>query len=467
MATTTTPATDRRRHGPGGPKALLAVLSGNMLLDALEVSTIFVALPRAAGRFGLAPSAAHWLQSGFAVGFGCFVLYGGRLTAMVGKRRAYVAALVAFAAASLVSAVATTAALVIAARVLKGAAVALTAPTGLAVICELFPDGPERQRALRLYAACGACGLSAGAVVSGVLTGAGWRYALAFPVPVALALGWLAARVLPPEALTVGTAPPRRPPWSSLASLPVAVAGTSLLVAATGGDPGSRLWTGLSGICLLALLVRRWERGAARVAIDLLRRPSFRLSVCGAAALNGSFWGLLFVLSLTTQRAGHWPPIAAATLVLVAGGMTLALTLRAAGLQARFGADRLIGAGWVLTATGYAACLLPPVNLLDPVALILVMLATGTGFGLSFGALHSQAMRAMPSAVRGSAAAGYQTAVQLGGALVLAATAALVPGIPTPQLPRAALWFLIGCAAFGLTVSLTDRGARSRSVNPR
>jgi len=336
------------------PQTLLLVLSGNMLLDALEVSSIFVALPSITGQFALSPQAAYWLQGGFAIGFGSVALCGGRLGTALGRRRVYLAALGLFALASAAAAAAPTAALVVAARALKGGCVALTAPTGLAIISELFPDGPPRHRALRVYAACGAAGLALGAVLSGALTEVSWRYALAFPVPVALALGWLAARTIPADSPSAGQSL-----WRSVSSLLVILAGMSFLVAAIGG-PGSRRLSVLLGIGLLGLVCCGLERASIGTVARLLSISGYWRSVCGAALLNGSFWGLLLALSMTTQARGHWPPAATAMLVLLAGAVTFVLTLRAPIQQARFGTERLIATGWVLTVIGYATGLLPP-----------------------------------------------------------------------------------------------------------
>src|SRR5690348_506555 len=78
-------------------RALLLVLSATMLIDALEVSVVVVALPSIGGALGVPLSAAQWLMSGFALGFGGTLLFGGRVVDQLGQRRVYLIALLCYA----------------------------------------------------------------------------------------------------------------------------------------------------------------------------------------------------------------------------------------------------------------------------------------------------------------------------------------------------------------------------------
>src|SRR5215470_9252736 len=120
---------------------LVFLLSGNMLLDALEVSVVIVAMPSIGADLHLPPSGAQWMMSGFALGFGGLVLLGVRLVAVFGRRRCYLAALLVFAIASVVGGFADATAVLVATRFVKGFCAALTAPTGLAIIGTTFPEG--------------------------------------------------------------------------------------------------------------------------------------------------------------------------------------------------------------------------------------------------------------------------------------------------------------------------------------
>ncbi len=104
-----------------------------------------------------------------------------------------------FAGASLLGALVDSGPLLIAARFIKGAAAGFTAPAGLSIITTTFPEGPLRNRALGIYTATGASGFSLGLVLGGILTTAGWRWTFLLPVPIAVVLLIVAARVLRPD----------------------------------------------------------------------------------------------------------------------------------------------------------------------------------------------------------------------------------------------------------------------------
>jgi MFS family permease len=189
-ATSTAPAAGGTGTGHWSRRqwALLTVLAGNMLIDALEVSVAVVALPSIGGDLGADPTSLQWVMSGFAAGFGATILFGTRLVERLGRRRVYLAAVSVFAVASLAGALAGAAWFLIATRVVKGVCAALTAPTGLAIITSTFPEGPARNRAVSVYSLFGASGFSLGLVLSGLLTEESWRWTFAFPAPVAAVL---------------------------------------------------------------------------------------------------------------------------------------------------------------------------------------------------------------------------------------------------------------------------------------
>lgn len=186
--------------------ALLLLLSGNMLIDALEVSTLAVALPAIGADFGLSPSATSWFMTGFAAGFGGSILLGNWLTDRYGRRQVYLYALLGFAVASVLAAVAQDPYLLAATRVVKGVCVAFTAPTGVAIIARTFPEGATRNRALAVYSLFGASGFSVGLLLSGALTEVSWRWTLFVSGPAALLLYLAGLRIIPRDRPTPAAA---------------------------------------------------------------------------------------------------------------------------------------------------------------------------------------------------------------------------------------------------------------------
>lgn len=428
MTATTLDAPARRGAQLWG---LLFVLSGNMLIDALEVSVTVVALPSIGDDLEFPPAALHWTMTGFALGFGGLLLFGGRVVALLGRRRVYLAALLGFAAVSLLGAVVDGAALLVATRFVKGFCVALTAPTGLAIISGTFAEGRARNRAVSVYSLFGASGFSVGLLLSGLLTGLSWRWTFLFPAPVALLL-FVAGLWLIPRDEPARTGPRH---YDVAGALTFTGAAALLLYAVTTGVEAG--WAGpraLGAFVLAAVLLGLFAR-AERVGrqplvwLGVLTRGSLVRSMLGAAALNGSYWSFLYVVTLHLQGPAGWSPLQAG-LVMLPASLLLTLAAPFSGrLVGRVGAARLIAFGAAAPPAGYALYLTAGPAPGYGTTVLPTMLLVGLGFALGFSALHVQAVTGAAPDEQGMVSGVYQTTVQIGGALVLAVTAALLAGL--------------------------------------
>src|SRR5438552_16469462 len=121
--------------------AILIVLGGALCLDALDVSMIGVALPSIRSALGLSTSSLQWIVSGYVLGYGGLLLLGGRAADLLGRRRVFLVAVAAFAAASLLGGLVHDGTLLVATRFIKGIAAAFTAPAGLSIITTTFAEG--------------------------------------------------------------------------------------------------------------------------------------------------------------------------------------------------------------------------------------------------------------------------------------------------------------------------------------
>ncbi|MGY5122462.1 MFS transporter [Streptomyces sp. 900105755] len=455
-----------------GPRlwGLLLVLAGNMLIDALEVSVAVVALPAIGTDLGQPPTVTQWAMTGFAAGFGGLLLFGARVVTLLGRRRVYLAALLAFAAASVLSALAHDPWLLLATRLAKGFCAALTAPTGLAIITSTFPEGRPRSRAVSVYTLFGAGGFTAGLLLSGWLTETSWRWAFAFPAPVVLLLFACGLRLVPrgddesdprrgaestPKGLSAPTGgaesapkgrgelrdqPPRRRTRTTtrhfgvfsaltlLGALLALVQGITQLPAHGWSDPRA-----VGPLCTAALLLPAFRHIERRSTAPLLTlgplrgNPALIRSAIGAACLNGSYLGLLFVLTYQTQTLAGWSPLRTAFALLPAAAPPALTALASGRLVARFGAPRLIVAGAACAFAGALLQLRPHVWPLDyPGRMLPTLLLIGAAFVLSFAALNMQAMSRLAPTDRLTGSGLYQTAVQLAAVLAVALTAALL-----------------------------------------
>ncbi|WP_437022668.1 MFS transporter [Streptomyces sp. enrichment culture] len=425
------------------------VLAANMLLDALEVSVALVALPAIGDDLDLAPHQLHWVVSGFAAGFGGLLLFGGRLVAILGRRPVYLAALLVFAAASLVGALADHAALLVATRFVKGFCAALTAPTGLAIIASAFPEGPARGRALSVYSLFGASGFSAGLLLSGALTEASWRWTFVFPAPVAVLLFAFAARLIPRD----GPDPqaPRRYDTAGALSL---TAATLLAVAGIAGGPafGWNHPLTLAALLLAALFVLvlvRVERTTRQPLLprELLGHRTLLRSALGAGALNGSYLGLLLVSSLHLQQQAGYGPWQTGLAFLPAAAPLALTALYSGRVVTRFGPARLIAAGAAAAPLGYLLYPRQGAAVRYATDVLPTMLLVGAAFVLAFTAFHVQATGSVTPPLRAVAGSFYQTAVQLAAALTTVLCAALYPAGRGPALALVTAVALAGLAA--------------------
>jgi EmrB/QacA subfamily drug resistance transporter len=191
--------TDRHRFA----LPLLLTVQFMLILDSTIVG---VALPSMARHLGFAQQDLSWVTNAYVLLFGGFLLLGGRLTDMFGRRQLFIGALVFFAAASLVGAVATTPGILLAARSLQGLASAFAAPAALSLVLTVYPDdtpehGAERGKALTVYGAVSGAGGAAGMILGGILvTWFGWQAVFYVNVPIALAAAFIAPRILPRTA---------------------------------------------------------------------------------------------------------------------------------------------------------------------------------------------------------------------------------------------------------------------------
>ncbi|MEH0424355.1 MFS transporter [Streptomyces sp. B21-083] len=454
------PSTNARGHPAAVPSrrwsprlwGLLLVLAGNMLVDALEVSVVIVALPSIGRELDMPLTMSQWLVSGFALGFGGLMLFGGRVVELLGRRRVYLAAMTGFAVASVIGGLTSEPSVLIATRFVKGFCAALTAPTGLAIIASTFPAGRDRDRAVSVYALFGAGGFTAGLLLSGFLTGFSWRWTLLFPAPVVLVLAAFGLRLIP-----------RALPTSTTRHFDIAGASTfaGAVLALVYGitEVPAHGWVGprtLGAFVLAALLAAAFGTVERTSRLPLFRTGVLRSgtlvrSMLGAAALNGSYLGLLLVATVRLQTDQGWSPLRTALAFLPASAPLAVTALFSGRLVSRFGTARLIAAGALGPLVGCLLYLEAPARSPYATGVLPTMLLVGAGFVLGFAALNMQATQGISVSDRAQAVALYQTAVQLSAALVVALTAALATGASDD---RPALWLISAVGAAGLAVGL-------------
>jgi len=228
-------------------KLRLALLIFAAFIISIDFNIVYVALPEIGHALGFTAQSLQWVVSAYAVGLGGLLLLGGRAVDRLGARRMFVLGLAVFGLASLAGGLAAAPGVLVAARVVQGVGGALLFPATLALINNTFAAGPARNRALSLWGVAGSTGAVVGPMAGGVITNyLGWEWVFFVNVPLTLAAGLAALRVLSPD--------PGGYAWGGF-DLPgalVATAGSTLAVfgLVSGPDVG---WASVRGAGALAL----------------------------------------------------------------------------------------------------------------------------------------------------------------------------------------------------------------------
>jgi EmrB/QacA subfamily drug resistance transporter len=407
--------------------AMLLVLCGALFLDALDVSMVGVALPSIRTDLNMSTSSLQWVVSAYVLGYGGFLLLGGRAADLFGRRRVFLVALGVFIVASALGGIATDGTLLIITRFIKGVSAAFTAPAGLSIITTSFAEGPARNKALSVYTATGATGFSLGLVFGGLLTELGWRWTFFLPVPVALVALIAGTRLIP-----VGPKPLRTRRAFDLAGAVSLTAGMLLLVytlveAPTKGWASARTLGSFVFVAAIlgAFVWREQHTETPLIRLGILRSESLVRANLAAMTLFGGWVGFQFIATLYMQQLRGWSPLQTGFAIFPGGLLVAVLAPQVASLVYRFGVMRLILAGLISTVAAYS--LFIPIGLDSSywAAILPTVLLAGLGFALAFGPLNIAATTGVAPTEQGLAGGLLNTSFQFGGALFLAITTAV------------------------------------------
>jgi EmrB/QacA subfamily drug resistance transporter len=406
----------------------LLVLCGALFLDALDVSMIGVALPSIRSDLHMSTSSLQWVVSAYVLGYGGFLLLGGRAADLLGRRRMFLVSLAVFVVGSGLGGVASGATMLIATRFVKGVSAAFTAPAGLSIISTSFPEGPARNKALSIYTATGATGFSLGLVIGGLLTEAGWRWVFFLPTVVAL-VALLAASRLVPRDVTIRR---RVRGGFDLAGAVTMTAAMLLLVFTlveapqVGWGSARTLGSFAAAAAILAAFVLQERRTPLPlVRLGILRSTSLVRANLAAMSLFGGWVAFQFILTLYLQQLRGWSSLETGFAIFPAGLIVALLSPRLAPLVGRFGVQRLILVGMTLLVPAYALFLRVGLHSGYAGAMLPTFLIAGLGFGLAFGPLNIAATNGIAPHEQGLAGGLLNTSFQFGGALFLAVATAV------------------------------------------
>ncbi|EMT51106.1 arabinose efflux permease family protein [Brevibacillus borstelensis AK1] len=297
---------------PSRTKGLaLFILAISQLILALDYTIIFVAMPSLGNELGFSTNHLQWVVSAYSLAFGGFLLIGGRLSDLLGRRRMFIIAMALFVLGSLLGGLANTQLLLIIARGLQGLGGALLSPSTLSLIMSNFNEGNERNRALGIWAAMGGVGLSLGLLLGGVLTSyVGWEATFFVNVPIGLLVIILAPVVLVESKISSQTK------HFDVAGTIFVTAGMLLVVYYLVQSPVDG-WLSMRTLpfvivgaaFLVAFLVIEKRAQEPLLSFRLLRNRNLTGATLTAFLFSASFGTLYYFLTLYTQGVLHFSAI--------------------------------------------------------------------------------------------------------------------------------------------------------------
>jgi NTE family protein len=444
-----------RTRRVSSPRAVLAVAVLGSFMAFVDATIVNIAVPNIAHDFsGSRLSSVSWVLNAYNIVFAAFLVGGGQLADLLGRRRVFSFALLAFTLGSVLCAIAPTLGLLIAARVLQAAGSAMLVPSSLAIVLEAHAEH-ERMHAVALWSAVAALAAGVGPPLGGLLiTASDWRLVFLVNVPVGAVAFVLAQRVL-----IESRAPGRRRMPDLLGGGVLALCIAALVLAVVKGQEWGWASARVLGTVALAVLLgvyftlRSARHRTPVVDLALLRIRSFSLSNGVTIVMAGGFYAytLCNVLFLT----GVWRySILSAGLALTPGPFTaMAVAGPASRLVERVGHRAVVVPGALIWAGGmafFATALGARPDFLGN--WLPGMLILGTGAGLTFPTLSGAAVGSVPGPRFAIATSLNSVSRQLGAALGVAVLIAII-GTPTPAEALHAFqhgWlFAGGCFAVG------------------
>jgi EmrB/QacA subfamily drug resistance transporter len=454
----------------------LAVVGAAFFMTILDVAIVNVAIPSIQLKLHTTPATVQWVLIAYSITFGGFLLLGGRMADLLGRRLIFLVGLTLFTVASLVCGLAGSIAVLIAARAVQGVGAAIISPAALSIVSTSFEEGADRNKALGIWGALGGSGAAAGVLFGGILTKyLGWEWIFFVNVPVG-ALVFALTPIFVPESRA--DMPDRR---FDAAGAVTVTGGLALLVYAISKAPD----VGWGSARTILLLIASGVILAAFVLIELRGRAPlmpfsiFRIrSVLGANVvgflLGAVIFADFFILTFYVQETLHWSALKTGVTFLATAGTTVIWAGVAQALTTRFGPRPVIVTGLLVLAASMVAYTRIPVDGHYWPDLLPAYLTFALGLAFAFVPVTIAALAQVAPREAGLASGLINTSQQIGGAIGIAIattifrTKAKDLGF-TPQAfvtgYQDAFWALIALALLGAVAAfILLRGVKREDV---
>jgi EmrB/QacA subfamily drug resistance transporter len=400
----------------------LAIVGAAFFMTVLDVAIVNVAIPSIQDELKTDETTVQWVLIAYAITFGGFLLLGGRMADLLGRRLIFIVGLTLFTVASLACGLASTIEVLIGARAVQGVGAAIISPAALSIVTTTFEEGPERNKALGIWGALGGSGAAAGVLFGGILTKyLGWEWIFYVNVPVGVLVFALTLLYVPESRADVAQ---RR--YDAAGAVTV-TSSLAILVYAISKAPD----VGWGSARTILLLIAAAALMAAFVVIEMRTRAPlmpfsiFRIRSVLAANIVGFLLGAVifanfFVLTLYVQEVLQWSALETGLTFLATAGTTVIWAGVAQALTTRFGPRPVIVGGLIVLAASMGWYTQIPVGGHYWPDLLPAYLTFALGLAFAFVPVTIAALAQVAPRDAGLASGLINTNQQIGGAIGIA-----------------------------------------------
>ncbi|HEX5982624.1 MAG TPA: MFS transporter [Solirubrobacterales bacterium] len=405
----------------------LILLCSAQFVVVLDASIVNVALPTIGEALDFTESSLPWVVNAYVLTFGGFLLLGGRLADLLGRRRVFMFGLVLFALASLLGGLATSSGQLVAARALQGLGGAILSPAALSIVATTFKDGAERNKALGIWGAVAGSGGAAGVLLGGVLTEyLGWEWVLWVNVPIGIA-----AAAIAPALIAESRAEHEVRHFDAAGAVTITLGLSALVFALLDAEEagwGSAQTIGIlafAAIMLIAFVAIERRSRAPLVPFRIFRLRTITGANVVGILVGASLFSMFFFISLYMQQVLGYSAIKAGLSYLPLAVSIILSAGIASALVTKVGFKPILATGMVLISAGlvWFSQISPDGTFLADILGPSLLAAVGLGF--AFVPVTIAAVSGVADREQGLASGLINTSQQVGGALGLAILAAI------------------------------------------
>ena len=400
----------------------LALIVTAQFMVVLDVAIVNVALPSIKTDLHFSQESLQWVITAYAIMFGGFLMLGGRLADLLGRRRLFIAGLALFTVSSLLDGLAWSEASLIVFRSLQGLGAAMLSPAALSILTTTFTEGKERNTALGIWGAASGSGGAAGVLLGGALTsGLNWSWIFFINVPVGIVVMALTPVLLRESKADLAH---RHFDFAGAASI---TGGLMLLVYAMTraaqhgwGTAETTVLLTVSALLLVTFVVVEMRSKAPLLPLRIFRLRTLSASNASGLLMGGAIFSQFFLLTLYMQQVLHYSAIKTGVAYI---GLTLTIIVFSVVAQAivtRVGIRRVLPVGLALSTVALVWFARLPVHGHYFSDLFPPFIISGLGLALAFVPMSIGALTGVRQSDAGIASGLINTTQQIGGAIGVA-----------------------------------------------